>query len=256
MKEIPRPVFSGFIFCLLLCLLLCCASSLASTISFIKISAPALFIAFPLRSSVRKQKLIAGSFVLLARGVLAGSLKSSSGTGARGAHSKIANPAGPVQRELFLRHATNTLGSQFCRLSAVPTGKRLVITHVSTSVGVSNGMLPNCNIQSNFYGSQYASAIFTGLRAPGGRLHQDFQSIKTRRCSSARATSSAPAWITRRDNRRLLARPQPTLLPQENRQTGSSIARYPGPSARPVVSSPQGRGQAYPKPAAGVDFQT
>lgn len=57
-------------------------------------------------------------------------------------------------------------GSQFCNqnFSAVPAGKRLVVTNISGYADVTGGTLPNSNLTSSFGGSQYASVFFPGVR--------------------------------------------------------------------------------------------
>lgn len=74
----------------------------------------------------------------------------------------------PYQESYFSYLNDCAAASKFCNFnfSVVPAGKRLVITHVSAYVDIQNGQLPNCNIQSNFGGSQYAVAFFTGVRGP------------------------------------------------------------------------------------------
>ena len=74
----------------------------------------------------------------------------------------------PYQESFFSSGANCTSGTKFCNFdfSAVPADKRLVLTHISAYVDETNGMLPNCNLQSSFGGSQYASAFFTGVRGP------------------------------------------------------------------------------------------
>jgi hypothetical protein len=74
----------------------------------------------------------------------------------------------PYQEQIFSSAANCAAGTKFCNFnySIVPANKRLVITNVSGYVDTQEGMLPNCNMQSNFGGSQYAAAFFTGVRGP------------------------------------------------------------------------------------------
>ena len=72
----------------------------------------------------------------------------------------------PYQESYFAFGTDCAAGSQFCNynFSAVPVGKRLVLTNVSGYVDVKNGTLPNANIQSSVAGSQSAAIFFTGVR--------------------------------------------------------------------------------------------
>ena len=57
-------------------------------------------------------------------------------------------------------------GPQNCNFTfaVVPSGKRLVLTHVSGFVDVRGGTLPNSNVESNFGGNQFATVFFAGTR--------------------------------------------------------------------------------------------
>lgn len=117
-----------------------------------------------------KQKLIAGSLVLLTLIVLGKIFEKPLLAQVRAALTQnIDEPGRNPYQESFFSYQTNcAAASKFCNFnfSTVPVGKRLVITHVSAYVDVISGQLPNCNLQSDFGGSQYASAFFTGVRGP------------------------------------------------------------------------------------------
>jgi hypothetical protein len=57
-------------------------------------------------------------------------------------------------------------GPQNCNFTFafVPSGKRLVLTHVSGFVDVKGGTIPNSNVESNFGGNQFATVFFLGAR--------------------------------------------------------------------------------------------
>jgi hypothetical protein len=117
-----------------------------------------------------KQKLIVGSFVFLALVTLGKIFEKPLLAQVRAALTQNIDEPGrnPYQEYYFSGSATCGSGQKFCNFdySTVPVGKRLVVTHVSGYVDVIGGMLPNCNIQSSFGGSQYAEAFFTGVRGP------------------------------------------------------------------------------------------
>ena len=68
----------------------------------------------------------------------------------------------PYQEAVF----SSCSGSQFCNFnySAVPAGKRLVLTHISGYIDVAGGTFPNGNVTSNLGGNAYAAVHFTALR--------------------------------------------------------------------------------------------
>ena len=72
----------------------------------------------------------------------------------------------PYQEYIFSYLSNCSAGSQFCNFSysAVPAGKRLVVTNISGYVDVANGSLPNGTLGSSLGGSQYAQIYFTGTR--------------------------------------------------------------------------------------------
>lgn len=57
-------------------------------------------------------------------------------------------------------------GTQHCNFTfaVVPSGKRLVLKHVSGFADVVGGTLPNSYVQSSFGGNQYATIFFPGTR--------------------------------------------------------------------------------------------
>ena len=57
-------------------------------------------------------------------------------------------------------------GPQNCNFTfaLVPSGKRLVLTHVSGFVDVRGGTIPNSNVQSSFGGNQFANVFFVGTQ--------------------------------------------------------------------------------------------
>lgn len=79
----------------------------------------------------------------------------------------IDEPARNPYQESFFSYLGNcNAGGQFCNFnySAVPAGKRLVVTNISGYVDVTNGSLPNGVLTSSLGGSQYAQVFFTGTR--------------------------------------------------------------------------------------------
>jgi hypothetical protein len=117
-----------------------------------------------------KKTIVMGSCLLLCLLVLAKAFEKPLLAQIRAALTQnIDEPGRNPYQESFFAYMTNcAAASKFCNFtfSTVPAGKRLVITHVSAYVDVQNGMLPNCNLQSDFGGSQYAEAFFTGVRGP------------------------------------------------------------------------------------------
>ncbi len=71
----------------------------------------------------------------------------------------------PYQEALFNVACRGTTVCSF-DFAAVPTGKRLVVTHVSGYVDTANGTMPNSFLQSGFGGAAYASVPIVGLRGP------------------------------------------------------------------------------------------
>ena len=72
----------------------------------------------------------------------------------------------PYQESFFSYLGNCPAGNQFCNFnySAVPAGKRLVITNISGYVDVTGGSLPNGTLGSSLGGNQYAQIFFTGTR--------------------------------------------------------------------------------------------
>lgn len=79
----------------------------------------------------------------------------------------------PYQETIANIACRNTTVCSFS-FSAVPAGKRLVVTNIAGYVDTSSGGLPNCFLSSGFGGSAYASLPFSGVRGAntplGGRI--------------------------------------------------------------------------------------
>lgn len=75
----------------------------------------------------------------------------------------------PYQEALF---NTTCRGLSSCTFSysAVPVGKRLVLTHITGYVDVSDGTFPNGSVVSNLGGDAYANVHFTALRGSPAAL--------------------------------------------------------------------------------------
>jgi len=74
----------------------------------------------------------------------------------------------PYQEAVF----SSCIGSQFCNFnySAVPAGKRLVLTQITGYIDVAAGTFPNGSVSSSLGGNAYAAVHFTGVRGSASAL--------------------------------------------------------------------------------------